>query len=399
MRRIPLKPLIIAVVAMLFQQALASMCGLVLPIAAPEMSADTGLPASLIGAYWMAIYGVGFFASLGCGGYIQRFGPLRLSQVALVLMGIALMVSVSGSLWVIGGSCLFLGIGAAISTPCSTAILAKISTPEKAPLVFSFKQTGVPVGGIFAGLLVPFFTLNFGWQGAFVGCGMLCITYAALLQPLRRVYDAERSAAKGFDLKAIFVLLKSVVTVKAYRQLGLTLWAYVGVQAIFGAFFVAYLVQELGHDLALAGQIFAGAQMASIVARVGWGWLAGRYVQPRLLLALIGLIIVAAAVATGSFTKDWSIALVTLVGVVYASSAVAFHGVLIAEIVRVLPPEEVSTMSGAILAFAMLGMMGYPALFGIVLQLSGNYGTGFLLAAIPALIVSVALFRPHGRDK
>jgi len=386
------------VVAMLFQQALTSMSTLVLPVAAPEMSADTGLPASLIGGYWMFVYGIGFFASLGCGSYIQRFGPLRISQVALVCMGVGLLASSVGSLLLIGLSGILLGVGAAISTPCSTAILAKMSPPEHAPLIFSLKQTGVPVGGIIAGLLVPLFTLEFGWQGAFVGCGIICLLFAALLQLLRKTYDTDRAPAKGIDFAAILALLISVLQERKYRQLAFTWWAYVGVQAIFGAFFVTYLVQKLDYELALAGQIFAGAQLASIIARVFWGWLSSRFITPRLMLAVIGLIIVGSAIATGAFTKDWSIVMISLVALIYSASAISFHGVLIAEVVRILPADEVGSKTGVILSFAMLGMMSYPALFGIILQITDSYAMGFWLAALPALVVSLNLFRPVKAD-
>lgn len=378
---------------MLFQQALASMSSLVLPVVAPEMSADLGLPVSLIGAYWIFIYGISFFASLGCGGYIQRYGPLRISQFALVCMGSGLFLSSYGSLWLIALSGMILGIGAAISTPCSTAILAKMSPPQQAPLIFSLKQTGVPVGGIMAGLFVPLLALKFGWRGAFIGSGFVCFFYAALLQPLRATYDSDRQPAQGFNAAVIWGLLYTVLKEPKYRELAMTWWAYVGVQALFGAFFVTFLVQELGYDLAAAGQIFAGAQAASIVARVFWGWFSSRYIAPRRMLAYIGLLIVVSVVATGFLTRDWSLAAVAGVAFLYAATAISFHGVLISEVVRVLPDNEVGSMAGGILSFAMLGMMSYPAVFGIILHLTGSFAIGFFAAGLPALIVSIRLFR------
>ena len=69
------------------------MCALVLPVAAPEMSAETGLNVSLIGAYTGILYCVSFFTSLGCGGYIQRYGPLRVSQFSMFSLGTGLLLS------------------------------------------------------------------------------------------------------------------------------------------------------------------------------------------------------------------------------------------------------------------------------------------------------------------
>ena len=60
-----------------------------------------------------------------------------LISVMIDAMGVGLIISSTGSLLLIGLSGLLLGVGAAISTPCSTAILAKMSPPDKAPLIFS----------------------------------------------------------------------------------------------------------------------------------------------------------------------------------------------------------------------------------------------------------------------
>lgn len=386
-------PLIVAIVAMLLQQAFASMGPLVLPVVAPAMAAETGLPTTLIGAYSLIAYGISFVTSLGCGGYIQRFGPLRVSQVALLCLGLGLLLAATGNLLAMALGAMALGIGSAVSTPCSTDILARLSPPDRAPLVFSLKQTGVPVGGILAGLLVPAFAAGFGWRGAFIGTAILCFLFMLLLQPLRAQYDRDRGEGYGFSLAAVTAMLRRVLADPRYREMAFTLWCYVGVQALFGAFFVDYLVQGLGYSLAQAGGLFAAAQTVSIVARVAWGWLSSSLIAPRLMLALFGVMIALSALGTAAFTRDWSVLQVGAVAVLYSASAISFHGVLIAEIARLVPKTEIGPMSGGILSFAMLGMMSYPALFGLSLQASGGYGLGYALAAIPAGLMGLRLFR------
>lgn len=390
-------PLAVAVVAMLVQQAFASMSALVLPMVAPKMSAETGLEVSLIGAYSGMLYGVSFFASLGCGGYIQRYGPLRISQVSMLFMAMGLLLSAPGSVWLIAAGALCLGTGSALATPCSTVILAKLSPPNVAPLIFSLKQSGVPVGGMMAGLLIPFLALTYGWRGAFVGAGILCFAFAVLLQPLRRHYDADRGGGYHISLRSVHGMLRRVLTNATYREIAITLWFYVGVQSLFGAFFVTYLVQGLDYELAEAGFVFAVAQAISIFARVFWGWISSHLIKPRTMLALFGIMIAASSAATAHFTKDWSVLEITLVAIVYSASAISFHGVLIAEVARLAPKGELAPVTGGILSFAMLGMMSYPAIFGLTLQMSGGYKLGFLLAAVPALLVGLRLFRrPRG---
>ena len=372
------------------------MCALVLPVAAPEMSAETGLNVSLIGAYTGILYCVSFFTSLGCGGYIQRYGPLRVSQFSMFSLGTGLLLSSLGSIWSICLGAICMGIGSAVATPCSTVILAKLSPPKHAPLIFSLKQTGVPVGGMIAGLMVPLLAATYGWRGAFVGAGLTCLIYGILLQPLRKRYDTDLGPGYGFSFRVVFAMLRRVLAHKAYRELAFTWWFYVGVQSLFGAFFISYLVQGLDYELAQAGYIFAVAQGISILARVLWGWISSHLIKPRTMLALFGLMISLSALLTGLFTKDWTVIEITLVAILYSASAISFHGVLIAEMARIAPEGEMAAMTGGILSFAMLGMMSYPAIFGLALQITEGYKLGFILAAIPSLIVGLRLFWRRG---
>ena len=69
-----------------------------------------------------------------------------------------------GILWLYPFAAILLG-AASVSTPASSHILAKYSPKHLAPIIFSIKQTGVPVGSLIAGYwsqhcLVPVFILE-----------------------------------------------------------------------------------------------------------------------------------------------------------------------------------------------------------------------------------------------
>src|SRR4029077_4485474 len=104
-------------------------------------------------------YGVSAAASLvvqmGCGSFIVRYGALRMSQAALVLLGGGMAGAAEGSLPGFGASAIIGGGGAAVSTPTSSQLLGRVSPIRLAPLVFSIKQTAVPAGGVVLGLFTP----------------------------------------------------------------------------------------------------------------------------------------------------------------------------------------------------------------------------------------------------
>ena len=388
----------LAVVAMLIQQAFSFMSTLVLPVAAPAISESTGLSISLVGVYTAIMYVASTVSAGASGAFIRRFGPLRISQAALVLMGLGLVFSWPGWALLFAATAFVIGAGSAVSTPASSDILGRYCPPQRAPLIFSIKQTGVPVGGMLAGILVPTLTLTYGWEGAFIVCGGMCIVLAFLLQPLRAEFDRHRAPSHRISMLVVVLTVREVLVHPRLRELALCSVAWVGLQAIYAAFLFAFLADGLGYPPATAGWVFAAGNAAAIGARILWGWVASRFVNARALLGWLALVMAAAGIATAYFGPGWPVVAVATVAVVYAGTAISWHGVLLAEIARLSPVDRIGAMTGGVLLFTSVGIMVYPLVFGAILEATGSYSLGFLVAAIPALYTGVQLLlRPPRR--
>src|ERR1700675_972307 len=76
-----------ALAAMFLQQTFASV-GKVLPaVLAPLVIAEFHADPAWVGVYYGISAAASLFAQMGCGSFIIRHGALRMSQVALVLLG------------------------------------------------------------------------------------------------------------------------------------------------------------------------------------------------------------------------------------------------------------------------------------------------------------------------
>jgi Major Facilitator Superfamily len=178
-----LSPLLIALGAMFLQQTFASV-GKVLPaVVAPLVIAEFDADPAWIGVYYGAAAAASLVAQMGCGSFIVRYGALRMSQVALVLLGGGIAVAAEGSLPGFAASAIIGGGGAAVSTPTSSQLLSRVSPPRVAPLVFSIKQTAVPAGLLISGFLAPAMASAFGWRGAALITAAACVAFAVMLQP------------------------------------------------------------------------------------------------------------------------------------------------------------------------------------------------------------------------
>jgi len=187
--------LYLALGAMLVQQTFATVGRSTVPLIAAAIVTDLAVDPALVGVY-LAIGSVaGFLTTLGCGGFIMRYGALRMTQVGMLALGIGLSVITTGWLPLFAAGAFIGGLGQAVSTPSSSHLLGRLSPRHLAPLVFSIKQTGVPAGLMLAGVVAPVLAVEAGWRTALLVMAGLCLLTVVALQPLRARFDVDRNPA------------------------------------------------------------------------------------------------------------------------------------------------------------------------------------------------------------
>src|SRR5204863_1811930 len=299
-----MSPMLIALGAMFLQQTFASV-GKTLPaVVAPLVIAELHADPAWVGVYYGLSAAASLFAQMGCGSFIIRYGALRMSQVALVLLGGGMAAAAQGGLLGFGASAVIGGGGAAVSTPTSSQLLGRVSPPRLAPLVFSIKQTAVPAGLLISGILAPTMAGALGWRGAALITAAACTAFAAMLQPLRARFDDDRVSSRRFRLSDFRTTIASVLKAPDLRRLSFACFAFNGVQSVFTAYFVTYLV-ALGYELAAAGFLFSLVVAIAVPCRILWGWLGSFYLPPRLVMAGLAFGMAGGVAATGWFAPAW----------------------------------------------------------------------------------------------
>ena len=78
-----------------------------------------------------------------------------------------------------------------------------------------------------------------------------------------------------------------------------------------------------------------------------------------------------------------------------SATAMSWHGILLSETARLAPPGSVGAVTGGVLSFGQIGAFLGPSAFAFLLRLTGSYGLGWVLCAVPALWLGVSLLRPR----
>jgi MFS family permease len=389
------KWLLLALGSMFVQQTFTALGKVVPAIIAPAIFLDLQLDPALLGIYFAISAAAALIVQTGCGSFILRYGSLRISQFALVSLAAGMAIATHGHLAMFVLSAI-IGAGFALSTPASSHLLGRYSPPKYAPLVFSIKQTAVPAGMLIGGLIGPFLSDWVGWRGALLVIAASCVVFAVMLEPLHKEFDSDKDMTRKFRISDFKGTIMLAIGIPEIRNLSFACFIFNGLQQMFTTFFVVYLV-HLGHTLAAAGVIFSMATAVAVPGRIFWGWLSSGYVSPRVLMAILSIGMAVTVAATGLFEADWPVLMLTGIASGVTATVFSWHGVLLAEAVRLAPRGSAASVTGGMLSFGQLGALIMPLVYSLLLSLTGSYRIGFFICAVPALIVGLALLLPPRR--
>jgi len=384
---------LLPLLATLFIQAMVSMALLTLPVMAPIAAKALDVSPALVGIYVAITYAGAMLASLTSGTTVSRFGPIRMSQWGLLLCALGLCLCAVPWLPAMGMGALLIGLGYGPITPASSHILARTTAPHQMSLVFSIKQTGVPVGSMLAGAVVPSLMLAIGWQFSLITIAGVCVVSAALSQQLRQAMDDQRQKHISFAVSTLLAPIRMVLNHRPLLIMAACSFMFSMVQMSLTTYLVTYLHDDLAYGMVAAGLLLSITQMGGISGRIVWGFVADRFTTPQNMLALLAALMAICSAATALVLPESPPWMVWLILVLFGASAIGWNGVYLAEVAKQAPEGKASMATGGTLTFTFMGVVVGPPLFGLLASLFGNYRSGFLALTFTSALCCWVLWR------
>jgi MFS family permease len=385
-----LRPLTVIGITTLVQ-VVTVMIGNSMVVIAPAMATLLQVDPALIGFQVSFVYGGAMLAVIYGGRLVQRYGAARTQQICVGVAAVGALLATVPSLWLLPIASVLMGAGTGPSTPASSHVLNRFTDPARRNLIFSLKQTGVPLGVVTAAFLMPPITLAYGASWAFLTIALIAFTVLLLLQPLHRHWDDDRTPG----IRLIQDPLGGVPVVWNHpilRWLALSAFFYAFCQLCVTSFAVTMLVTEIGFGLVQAGMLLSLIQLSGVCSRVVFGLLADRIGSALSTLAAVGCVTAVMCLATVFLSPGWPRTGLYVMLVCLGASAVGWTGMFIAEVARVAPKGQVGLATSGAIAFNFLGILCGPALFTLAYKGIGSYAHTFGLLVFVAL-AGVAMIR------
>jgi MFS family permease len=369
-------------------QAVTAMGSGVFPVIAPQLAVELGVDPSFVGYQFSVLYGGAMAASTVVGTAVMRWGACRAMQIAIGVAMLGIACSMLGTLVTIAAASVLIGAGMATVAAGAAHLLFRFSPPQHRNLIFSIKQTGIPLGWGLVALLAPAMTLTFGWRAPLATVLVLGAGVIVALQGARSEWDDDRGdhPVGTVDLFAgVRLFWRNLVL----RWLGLSCWCLTFVQSCLTAFAVNMLVGEVDYTLVAAGFMLFLAQAAGVCGRVALGWVADRTGRSMAVLGVSYGVMAGCCLVTAFVEATWHPALLAGLLVVFGTTAYGWNGVLHAQVARLSPQGMVSVAMGGMMVWMFSGVLVGPALFAAAYRQVGSYASVFGLLAVLALMAWV----------
>jgi MFS family permease len=376
---------IIPVASMLAIQIVVSICVLSLGVMMPAVAADLGIDPKLVGVFTALTYVVAAVGALFTAGPIVRFGAVRICQAALLIGAVGLALNSLASVAATVVAVLLIGATQGPANPAAAHVLAQRTPREWFGIVFSIKQTGVPIGFALAGVIFPLLLGWVGWRGASLVAAGAIAAFAILIEPLRPRIDVIVKG--GTATPSVWRSIRFVLSHPKLRVLGYSAVIYVVAQHTFTFYLVTYLYQHNGLTIPQAGALLAAAQLSGTVMRLISGWMGDRMSRMKL-LGWTGIAMALGCTATGFLASDAPYWLVALTVVGYGVFVISWNGTSQAEFAHLAPPGEAAAVTAVQTALAFSGAVFGPPLFALISSVA-SYRAAFLTVAVCVLVAAI----------
>ena len=374
-------------------QFLAAIAIFTVPVLATEIAKDLALDPVAAGFYTATLFTGAIIGSAAAAKVTRLIGAFVGSLAALVLIGVGIGLLATASPVILAPAVLLAGFGYGLVNPTASALLVRVTRPERRGWVFSVKQTGIPIGSAVGGFVAPPMAHAFGWQATLFMIAAVCVLSILPFAPsAARSMREERTpgvrSAGGVQLLRHY---------PALLILALGSLALGALQLCLATFLTAHLVLNGGLDLVDAGRVFACSQIGGAVARPLWGKVADWSGSAARTLCTVGILGSIAGFVTAALDPNWPIGAMIALATVFGATSLAWNGVFFAEIVRIVRPEEVAAATGGAQLFTYTGIMAGPLLFAAVASLAGAFGPAYAVLAAVALPGAIAIGASAGR--
>jgi len=336
---------------------------------------------------------IGYLCLAVIGGFLAaRFGARNIIFISLMVMGVCLFLTgLSASFGFAFVMRLITGMGNGGSYIPVMALPAAWFVVRKRGLGTGIATIGTGVGLSLAGIILPYFIVNYGddgWRYAWVAMGIIVFAGSFIVYALERNSPVEKGLSmygstgdekgnQGSKHGVSFLSAwRDVIKEREIWKLGSVYLMYGFSYIIYLTFFIAYLTKEIGLSPKNAGGMFAVLGLCSISSGVLWGSVSDKV--GRRFGSMYAYIVLAFSYLIFAFCTNLPGLYISTI--IYGFTISSIPVILAAAAGDAVGPRLAPAGLGCITLFFGIGQAFGPAVAGYIKDVTGSFTGAFVLS-------------------
>ena len=372
----------------------------VLGILAPLLQGEIGWSEVEYGYIVTAFQGAYALGLLVVGRLIDRFGTKSGFSFSIVVWSIAAMAHAAvKSAFGFGAARFALGLGESANFPAAIKAVAEWFPKKERAFATGLFNSGANIGAVVAPAVVPWLTIEYGWQASFIATGaigFIWLVFWVLMYERPEVHKRVTSAELAHiqsdppDPPSVKIPWGRLLM---YRQT----WAFVLGKFLTDPIWWFYLYwlpkflnKNYGLTLTDLGLPLIVIYTMTSVGSIGGGWLSGAFIKRgwavnkgRKVVMLICALCIVPIVFAASVTDLW--VAVSLIGLAAAAHQ-GWSANLFTTVSDMFPRKAVGSVVGLGGMAGAIGGMVLSTFAGFLLEWTGSYIVLFIIAGSVYLI-------------
>lgn len=350
----------------------------------PRLLEELGLSRTELGGLTTAFFVSGALCSVIAGALVDRVGTRRVLFALFAVEALAFLV-MAGVPTIVGLTvgAVIAGSGSAAGNPVTNRLVMEHLEEGSRGLVMGVKQSGVWVGAVAFGAVLPPVAAAFGLRAAFLAAAAAAVSGLAVAKiglPTRPppVDEAGTDHAAAASRRPDW--LRWLVPYAFFMGAG---------ASAITTFLAVYAHERVGLSEVRAGTTLAVLGVAGVGGRLAWGWIAERartLYTPLTVIALLAMASELLLVVAG-VVGEWLLWVATAA---LGATGMAWNVVGMMTIVRVADVSEAGRLSGTVMTGFFVGLLLSPFLLGLLADTTRSYLAGWFVTSALFLAAAVA---------
>ena len=348
----------------------------------PDLIREFSLTRSQLGLATTVSFVIGGFGSILAGRFVDKIGVRKITIFAMLIVALSLfLISITNNYLLILGLSAFAGITLAFGNPITNKVIAhEIPAKIRGPIT-GIKQSGVQLGASAAGFALTPLVVVFGWRVGLaltVVIPLMALILSLIFIPNREVEKTQEATSKKLPKPVYLIAIYGFFNGAAISCLT--------------AYLPLYFVESLGFSLSAAGILFGTFGIVALLARVFWGWLAGKVDIGRELLITMALV-AALGIILISYGANFSVWLIWVATLLLGITAMSWNSVGMLMVINGVSKSATGQATGVVLFGFYVGIASSPVLFGFLVDEFSSYQVAWGFVAILFLLSTVSILK------